>query len=153
MILKRLNLKSLLVIGNPFLLISFLWSLVAWDSNINHTIMTSVFLVNYDPANDCHLVRIHSKSLLVFFQGIRTSMDNATTAEMANCLVPLSDLARKTVKDLDPGNELLFFRMRTSKNEMMMGVGRKILIYFVKQFVKHVRNVVFTSWNMIVFIN
>ncbi|KAG8179342.1 hypothetical protein JTE90_007615 [Oedothorax gibbosus] len=70
--------------------------------------------------------------------GIRTSMDNATTAEMANSLVPLSDLARKTVKDLDPGNELLFFRIRTSKNEMMMGVDEGHL-YIVLQDARFIR--------------
>ncbi|GFX05372.1 mitotic checkpoint protein BUB3 [Trichonephila clavipes] len=69
---------------------------------------------------------IRKKSVLgvmVFNEnGIRTSMDNVTTTEMVNALVPLNDLARKTVKDLDPCNELLFFRVRTNKNEIMIGV-------------------------------
>ncbi|PRD23830.1 UNVERIFIED_CONTAM: Dynein light chain roadblock-type 1 [Trichonephila clavipes] len=59
-------------------------------------------------------------------RGIRTSMDNVTTTEMVNALVPLNDLARKTVKDLDPDNELLFFRIRTNKNEIMIGVGESV---------------------------
>ncbi|GIY46933.1 dynein light chain roadblock-type 2 [Caerostris darwini] len=70
--------------------------------------------------------------------GIRTSMDNATTTEMANALVPLNDLARKTVRDLDPDNDLLFFRIRTSKNEMMIGVDEGYL-YIVIQDARFIR--------------
>ncbi|KAF8783046.1 dynein light chain roadblock-type 2-like isoform X1 [Argiope bruennichi] len=85
---------------------------------------------------------IRKKSVLgvmVFNEnGIRTSMDNATTTEMTNALVPLNDLARKTVKDLDPDNDLLFFRIRTSKNEMMIGVDEGHL-YIVIQDARFIR--------------
>ncbi|GFQ70646.1 robl_LC7 domain-containing protein [Trichonephila clavata] len=83
---------------------------------------------------------IRKKSVLgvmVFNEnGIRTSMDNVTTTEMVNALVPLNDLARKTVKDLDPDNELLFFRVRTNKNEMMIGVGESVF-NVTKKFATH----------------
>ncbi|GFX05382.1 robl_LC7 domain-containing protein [Trichonephila clavipes] len=69
---------------------------------------------------------------------IRTSMDNVTTTEMVNALVPLNDLARKTVKDLDPDNELLFFRIRTNKNEIMIGVDEGHL-YIVIQDARFIR--------------
>ncbi|PRD23831.1 UNVERIFIED_CONTAM: Dynein light chain roadblock-type 1 [Trichonephila clavipes] len=65
-------------------------------------------------------------------------MDNVTTTEMVNALVPLNDLARKTVKDLDPCNELLFFRVRTNKNEIMIGVDEGHL-YIVIQDARFIR--------------
>nr|XP_042913914.1 dynein light chain roadblock-type 2-like [Parasteatoda tepidariorum] len=69
---------------------------------------------------------------------MRTSMDNATTVEIANSLVPLNELARKTVQDLDPENDLVFFRIRTMKNEMMIGVGEDNL-YIVIQDARFIR--------------
>ncbi|XP_035208308.1 dynein light chain roadblock-type 1-like [Stegodyphus dumicola] len=82
--------------------------------------------VTENEAEDIYQRLIHKKSVLGVIvlneNGLRTSMDNATTTDLMNALVPLNNLARKTVKDLDPDNELLFCRIRTNKNEIMIGI-------------------------------
>ncbi|XP_054715890.1 dynein light chain roadblock-type 2-like [Uloborus diversus] len=70
--------------------------------------------------------------------GIRTSLDNVTTTEVANGLIPLNDLARRTVRDLDPDNELLFLRIRTLRNEIMVGLDEQNM-YIVLQDSRFIR--------------
>lgn len=65
-------------------------------------------------------------SLWVFFSGIpiRTTMDNATTVQYAGNLHRLLQLARSTIRDIDPTNELTFLRVRSRKHEIMIAPGR-----------------------------
>ncbi|CAF0955978.1 unnamed protein product [Adineta steineri] len=51
---------------------------------------------------------------------IRTSLDTALSQQYAALIKSLSDKARSTIRDIDPTNELVFFRMRTKKHEVLV---------------------------------
>jgi len=50
-------------------------------------------------------------------------MDNSTTVQYAGLLHSLSMQARNCVRDVDPQNELMFLRVRSKKNEIMVAPG------------------------------
>ncbi|CAN7976509.1 unnamed protein product, partial [Ixodes persulcatus] len=54
----------------------------------------------------------------------RTTLDSATTSQYASLITQLCDQARTTLRDLDPGNDLTFLRMRTKKHEIMISPGK-----------------------------
>nr|KAG5707918.1 hypothetical protein BaRGS_031649 [Batillaria attramentaria] len=56
---------------------------------------------------------------------IRTTLDNSTTVQYAGLLCSLTQKARSVVRDLDPGNDLTFFRIRSKKIEIMCAPGNE----------------------------
>ncbi|CAM4861925.1 unnamed protein product [Rotaria socialis] len=54
---------------------------------------------------------------------IRSSLDASVTQQYAALIKSLSDKARSTIREMDPSNELLFFRMRTKKHEILVAPG------------------------------
>lgn len=67
----------------------------------------------------------HSKARCFFFAGIpiRSTLDNSITVQYAGLLRQLAVMARSTVRDIDPQNDLTFLRIRTKKHEIMIGLG------------------------------
>lgn len=55
---------------------------------------------------------------------VQTSMDNSTTTEISSALTPLAHMAQRVIKDMDLKNELVFLRMRSKKNETMIGFDK-----------------------------
>ena len=60
---------------------------------------------------------------------IKSTLDNATTIQYAGLISQLADKACSVVRELDPTNDLTFFRIRTKKHEIMV---RKKLICIVQ---------------------
>jgi len=54
---------------------------------------------------------------------IRSSLDTSLTQQYAALIKSLSDKARSVIRDIDPTNELVFFRMRTKKHEILVAPG------------------------------
>ena len=51
---------------------------------------------------------------------IRSTLDSAETQQYATLLAQLTTKSRSTVRDLDPGDDLTFLRIRTKKHEIMI---------------------------------
>jgi hypothetical protein len=54
---------------------------------------------------------------------IRSNLDASITQQYAALIKSLSDKARSTIREIDPTNELVFFRMRTKKHEILVAPG------------------------------
>lgn len=54
---------------------------------------------------------------------IRSSLDASLTQQYAALIKSLSDKARSAIREIDPTNELVFFRMRTKKHEVLVAPG------------------------------
>ncbi|CAF3738998.1 unnamed protein product [Rotaria magnacalcarata] len=63
---------------------------------------------------------------------IRSNLDASLTQQYAALIKSLSDKARSTIREMDPSNELLFFRMRTKKHEILVAPDDE-MSYVVKQ--------------------
>jgi len=65
-----------------------------------------------------------------YFLGIpiKSTLDNATTVQYAGLISQLADKACSVVRELDPTNDLTFFRIRTKKHEIMVAPGIFFLI-------------------------
>lgn len=85
------------------------------------------------------------KSLIIFvfikkfcvFTGIpiRSTLDNSTTVQYAGLISQLAAKARSTVRDIDPGNDLTFLRIRSKKHEIMVAPGMYTDYIYVCYFV------------------
>ena len=51
---------------------------------------------------------------------IVSNADGTATMAYANASRPLEQMARATIRDIDPTNELVAIRMRTKKNEIIL---------------------------------
>ncbi|XP_051789676.1 dynein light chain roadblock-type 2-like [Erpetoichthys calabaricus] len=73
-------------------------------------------------------------TIVVNAQGIpiRTTLDNSTTLQYAALLRQITILARGTVRDIDPQNDLTFLRMRSKKHEVMVGLDKDFLFVVVQ---------------------
>ncbi|CAG0884051.1 unnamed protein product [Darwinula stevensoni] len=63
---------------------------------------------------------------------IKTTMDNAQTVQYAALIGQLTEKARSTVRDLDPTNELTFFRVRSKKHEIMVAPDKEYMLIVVQ---------------------
>jgi len=54
---------------------------------------------------------------------IRSNLDTSLTQQYAALIKSLSDKARSAIREIDPTNELVFFRMRTRKHEILVAPG------------------------------
>jgi len=59
---------------------------------------------------------------------IKSTLDNATTVQYAGLISQLADKARSVVRELDPTNDMTFFRIRSKKHEIMVAPGEYPLI-------------------------
>uniref|UniRef100_A0AAQ5ZPC3 Dynein light chain roadblock n=2 Tax=Amphiprion TaxID=80969 RepID=A0AAQ5ZPC3_AMPOC len=73
-------------------------------------------------------------TILVNAEGIpiRTTLDNSTTVQYAELLCQLSMLARTTVRDIDPQNDLTFLRIRSKKHEIMVALENNYLLIVIQ---------------------
>jgi len=51
---------------------------------------------------------------------IRTTLDNATAIQYASHVHALTSKARSSVREMDPSNDVVFIRVRTKKDELMI---------------------------------
>lgn len=71
---------------------------------------------------------------LLFFVGIpvKSTLDNTTTVQYAGLMSQLSDKARSVVRDLDPGNDLTFLRVRSKKHEIMVAPDKDFILIVIQ---------------------
>jgi len=62
---------------------------------------------------------------------IKSTLDNATTVQYSGLLNNLVDQA-KTIKELDPTNDLTFLRIRTKKHEIMVAPDRDYILIVIQ---------------------
>ncbi|CAM9155955.1 unnamed protein product, partial [Lampetra planeri] len=63
---------------------------------------------------------------------IRTNLDSSTTVQFAGLLHPLSMMARSTVRDIDPQNDLLSLCVRSRKHELMVAAENDFLLIVIQ---------------------
>ncbi|XP_018519578.1 dynein light chain roadblock-type 2 [Lates calcarifer] len=63
---------------------------------------------------------------------IRTNLDNSTAVQYAGLLRHLTMLARSTVRDIDPQNDLIVLRIRTKKYEIMVAPENGFLLIVIQ---------------------
>jgi hypothetical protein len=54
---------------------------------------------------------------------VRTTLDNSTTTQYSNLIIELASLAKSTIRDIDPIDDLKFLRIRSKKHEIMVAPG------------------------------
>uniref|UniRef100_UPI0037E7A241 dynein light chain roadblock-type 2-like n=1 Tax=Semicossyphus pulcher TaxID=241346 RepID=UPI0037E7A241 len=64
---------------------------------------------------------------------IRTTLDNSTTVRYALLLRQLSLMARSTVRDIDPQNDLTFLRIRTKEHEILVALENDFLLIAIQK--------------------
>ncbi|XP_060933171.1 dynein light chain roadblock-type 2-like [Limanda limanda] len=64
---------------------------------------------------------------------IRTTLDNSTTVKYAGLFRQLTVMARSTVRDIDPQNDLTFLRVRTKKHEIMVALENDFLLIVIQR--------------------
>ncbi|XP_069807865.1 dynein light chain roadblock-type 1 [Dendropsophus ebraccatus] len=64
---------------------------------------------------------------------IKSTMDNATTAQYAGLMHQLVMKARSSVRDIDPQNDLTFLRVRSKKNEIMIAPDKDYMLVVIQQ--------------------
>ncbi|KAI4825273.1 dynein light chain roadblock-type 2-like [Gymnodraco acuticeps] len=63
---------------------------------------------------------------------IRTTLDNSTTVQYAGLLRHLAMMARSTVRDIDPQNDLTFLRIRSKKHEILVAPENDFLLIVIQ---------------------
>jgi len=55
---------------------------------------------------------------------IKTTLDNTATMVYIGAMASLEERASSLIRDLDPTNHLISFRVQISKQEMMLRIGQ-----------------------------
>ncbi|GAU96178.1 hypothetical protein RvY_07663 [Ramazzottius varieornatus] len=63
---------------------------------------------------------------------LRSTLDDETAASYASVVHDLVSRTRHGVRDLDPGNDLSFLRIRTKKHEIMVAPDRDYLLIVIQ---------------------
>ncbi|XP_032380475.1 dynein light chain roadblock-type 2 [Etheostoma spectabile] len=73
-------------------------------------------------------------TILVNAEGIpiRTTLDHHTTVQYVRLLRNLTMMARSTVRDIDPQNDLTFLRIRTKKHEILVAPENDYLLIVIQ---------------------
>ncbi|KAA8590224.1 hypothetical protein FQN60_014158 [Etheostoma spectabile] len=83
-------------------------------------------------------------TILVNAEGIpiRTTLDHHTTVQYVRLLRNLTMMARSTVRDIDPQNDLTFLRIRTKKHEILVAPENDYLLIVIQNPCVSVRELV-----------
>ncbi|XP_071507712.1 dynein light chain roadblock-type 2-like [Diadema setosum] len=63
---------------------------------------------------------------------IRTTLDNSTTVHYAGLYHQLAARAKSSVRDVDPQNDLTFFRVRTKRHEIMVAPDKEYMFLVIQ---------------------
>lgn len=63
---------------------------------------------------------------------VKSTLDNSTTVQYAGLMSQLADKARSVVRDLDPGNDLTFLRVRSKKHEIMVAPDKDFILIVIQ---------------------
>lgn len=90
-----------------------------------------VFVFVYCKWNRTLLFR-NSQSIYYVGIPVKSTLDNSTTVQYAGLMSQLSDKARSVVRDLDPGNDLTFLRVRSKKHEIMVAPDKDFILIVIQ---------------------
>lgn len=63
---------------------------------------------------------------------IKTTLDNTTTEQYSSLISTLADKARSVVRDLDPSDDLAFFRIKSKKEEVMVAADKEFILIVIQ---------------------
>lgn len=63
---------------------------------------------------------------------IRSTLNTSETNKYGSLISSLTGLARSTVREMDPTNDLLFLRIRSKKHEIMVAPDREFLLIVIQ---------------------
>jgi dynein light chain roadblock-type len=63
---------------------------------------------------------------------IRSTLNTSETNKYGAQISALTGLARSTVREIDPTNDLLFLRIRSKKHEIMVAPDREFLLIVIQ---------------------
>lgn len=64
---------------------------------------------------------------------VSSTLDNTTTISFTNGMSALSAAAQSVCRDLDPSNEMMFLRVRTTKHEFLIGSDNEVFTLITVQ--------------------
>ena len=64
---------------------------------------------------------------------IKTTVDNTTAAQYEQLVTSLTSATRSVVRDLDPTNELTFFRLRSVSHEVLVAPDEQFLMLVLQK--------------------
>lgn len=76
-----------------------------------------------------------TETLIAYFPPgipVKSTLDNTTTVQYAGLMSQLADKARSVVRDLDPGNDLTFLRIRSKKHEIMVAPDKDFILIVIQ---------------------
>lgn len=76
---------------------------------------------------------------------VHSTMDNTSTNSIATNMSMLSSAARSACRDLDPSNDMLYLRMRTRKNEVVVASDDEFILITVQNMKNSVTDRRFSS--------
>lgn len=62
---------------------------------------------------------------------IKSTMDDTTTMQYATLVAQLCEQTRSTLRDLEPGNDLTFLRVRTKKHELIISPDKNYCLIVI----------------------
>mmetsp|Transcript_28355 Transcript_28355/g.69052 ORF Transcript_28355/g.69052 Transcript_28355/m.69052 type:complete len:107 (+) Transcript_28355:198-518(+) len=77
-------------------------------------------------------VIITDKDAKLIYHDSKTNMSSQDAQKYASSLAQLTTQARSVVRDLDPQNDLSFFRIRSKKHEIMVAPDKDFLLMVVQ---------------------
>lgn len=63
---------------------------------------------------------------------IMSNLDNSGSMVYTELVQQIIEKAKSVVRDLDPFNDLMVFRMRSKKYEIMVAPGKLLNLYFIE---------------------
>mmetsp|Transcript_39868 Transcript_39868/g.109736 ORF Transcript_39868/g.109736 Transcript_39868/m.109736 type:complete len:102 (+) Transcript_39868:81-386(+) len=63
---------------------------------------------------------------------IRSTLDTKGTVQYSGLISQLASKARSVVRDLDPGNDLTFLRIRSKKHEILVAPDREYILIVIQ---------------------
>ena len=63
---------------------------------------------------------------------IRSNMDASVTNHYAHCEHALADKCNRMIRDIDPGNQVTFIRIRSKKNEILIAPDKDFSLVVIQ---------------------
>lgn len=73
------------------------------------------------------------KKLFVLGLPVRTDLDLKTAKIMARHILPIRDAARSAIRCIDPCDELVFLRIKTTKQECFVSYDEKFALLSIQK--------------------
>lgn len=83
-------------------------------------------------------IRLHVDTIILDSElsTVSSTLDNTTTIAFINGMTALASAAQSACRDLDPSNEMMFLRVRSTKNEFLIGTDNEVFTLITVQNLK-----------------